>query len=172
MTYPQNTYLFDGQEYLNTWIRDDDVDKYVPITQVYGVVFNENREILVCRQTGKHNWHLPGGHIKEGETYVEALQRELLEEADVEVVGIRPIGVQQVTIPDNLNFEPVYQLRCIATVDTLLPQTIDPDSKTQWERTFVLATDIKKFIRWGISGDAMLDDAVENMKNSKLFATS
>lgn len=155
MTHPHNTYLFDGKEYLNTWIRDDDVEKYSPITQVYAVVFNEDSEILLCRKTGKHSWHLPGGHIKEGEAFEDALKRELLEEADVTVQHIRPIGVQKVTDPSDPNFMPGYQLRCIAILKKLLPQTIDPDSQTQWERMFVPSVDIKKYIQWGISGDAI-----------------
>jgi len=161
MKYPSNNYTFDGKTYTLTWIKTDDIEKYYPITQVYGVIFNDHNEIIVCKQTSKHSWHLPGGHIKEREGYEEALKRELLEEVDVRIKEIKPIGVQKVTMLDNPNFIPEYQLRCIAVVKELLPQTIDPDSQTQWERTFIPVEKIKDYIKWNVSGDAMLDDAVE-----------
>ncbi len=155
MKYPSNNYTFDGKTYALTRIKTNDIEKYAPIKQVYGVIFNDQNEILVCKQTSKHSWHLPGGHIKEGEAFEDALKRELLEEADVTVQHIRPIGVQKVTDPSDPNFMPGYQLRCIAILKKLLPQTIDPDSQTQWERMFVPSADIKKYIQWGISGDAI-----------------
>lgn len=168
MDYPSNNYNFDGKTYTLTWIKTNDIEKYSPISQVYGVIFNDQNEILVCKQTSKHSWHLPGGHIEDGENYKKALEREVIEEVDVKIKDIKPIGVQKVTMPDNPDLAPGYQLRCIAIVTELLPQTIDPDSKTQWERTFVPAEKIKEYIKWDVSGDAMLDDAVEAYDGSKI----
>ena len=117
MNYPTNTYELNDIEYQLTWIGTSEVEQYSPITQVYGVVFSAKKEILVCRKQGSKNWHLPGGHLEEGEDWPSALIRELEEEADLIVSNIRPIGVQQVTIPDDVNFIPEYQLRCIAVLD-------------------------------------------------------
>jgi len=168
MKHPSNNYTFDGKTYTLSWIKTDDIEKYHPITQVYGVIFNGRNEILVCKQMSKHSWHLPGGHIEDGEDYKQALEREAIEEVDVRIKDINPIGVQKVTMPDNPDFVPGYQLRCIATVQDVLPQTIDPDSQTQWERMFVPSKQIKEYIKWDTSGDAMLDDAVEAYYGSKI----
>lgn len=158
--YPTNNYTFDSETYTLAWIKTDDVSMYSPITQVYGVIFNDKDEILICKQSSKHSWHLPGGHLEQGESYEDALIREALEEVDVRIKNIKPIGVQRVTSADDPESSPQYQLRCIAVLDKQLPQTSDPDSKTQWERRFVPAEKIKEYISWNVTGDAMLDDAV------------
>ena len=164
--YPTNNYTFDSKTYTLTWIKTDDVSSYSPFTQVYGVIFNDTGEILICKQSSKHSWHLPGGHIEQGESYEDALIREALEEVDVRIKNIKPVGVQKITVPNNPKFIPEYQLRCIASVTELLPQTIDPDSQTQWERRFVPVEKIKEYLSWNVTGDAMLDDAVMLYKKS------
>jgi hypothetical protein len=51
MAYPQDTYLYKGSRVTNTWIKTSDINKYTPITQVYGIVFNDKGEILICRSS-------------------------------------------------------------------------------------------------------------------------
>lgn len=58
-----------------------------PIVGVGGVVFHEGKVLLVKR--GKEplycQWSLPGGTLELGETLVQALEREILEEANITV---------------------------------------------------------------------------------------
>lgn len=68
MKHPQDTYLYKGARVTNTWIRTGDIEKYSPITQVYGIVFNNKGEILVCRESKEGGWIIPGGHPEEGES--------------------------------------------------------------------------------------------------------
>jgi len=58
-----------------------------PIFGVGGVIFDHNSVLLVKRnqEPGKGEWSLPGGAVELGETVVEALKRELWEEASIEV---------------------------------------------------------------------------------------
>lgn len=165
MSYPTSKLTYDNKKYFITWIRDDDISKYKPVGQVYGIVFNEKGEILIARLGSKDSWVIPGGTPEKGETIEQTLQRELLEEADVKVKNILPLGTQKVEAEDA---SITHQIRCIALIDKLLPQTIDPDPTKNivWERRFVPAKDITQYIKWGEVGKAMFKDAVELYKTA------
>ena len=52
-----------------------------------GLIINQENEFLVCQRNNKtflpDLWELPGGKLEEGESFAEALQRELIEEINV-----------------------------------------------------------------------------------------
>lgn len=53
-----------------------------------GVVYDrEANAVFLIRHTYVPGWQLPGGGVERGETMVEALTRELREEANVELTG-------------------------------------------------------------------------------------
>ncbi len=62
---------------------------------VVGVVINSQGEILISeRAKHKHQggmWEFPGGKVEAEETAFIALQRELKEELDIEVVNAEPL---------------------------------------------------------------------------------
>jgi ADP-ribose pyrophosphatase YjhB (NUDIX family) len=160
MKYPQDTYLYKGSKVMNTWIKTDNVESFSPVTQVYGICFNENGEILICRESKKGNWLIPGGHPEKGESIESTLQRELSEEVDVKVKNIKILGVQRVDIPDSPS-KTHYQVRCICLIEKLLPQTPDPASGNTWERKLVPADKITEYVKWGVVGEQMFKNAIE-----------
>lgn len=60
------------------------------IEVVAGVIYNDNKFLIAQRNFNKDQgglWEFPGGKVESGETYQEALKREIKEEfnADIEV---------------------------------------------------------------------------------------
>lgn len=66
-------------------------NKIVPA--VTAVVENDNREVLMIQRTDNGLWALPGGAQDIGESVVEAIRREVIEETgiEIEVAGLSGI---------------------------------------------------------------------------------
>jgi len=142
-----------------TWIKDPDVSKYKPCTQVYGICFSKDKQILLIDSQGMRM--IPGGSPEGNEIPEETLRRELLEEADVTVTKMFPLGVQKVLENNKPEKNSYYQYRYICLIDKLLPQTPDPDNGIIYHRLLVPFFEVTNHVKWGATGDSMFKDAIE-----------
>ena len=60
------------------------------ISNVNLVPFNGDRWLVLRLQTGE--WEVPGGTLEPGESYSEAISRELIEEAGARLITFEPLG--------------------------------------------------------------------------------
>lgn len=168
MTLPTNTVDWEGRTVTLTWIKSDSLTDFAPITQVYGICFDEKDRILVCRKPGE-SWQIPGGTPEQNESLEDTLRREFLEEVNVGIRNPKPLGVQQVDYPDNPNKrsgDRFYQARYICELGELLSRKPDPASGVVRARRFVPSAEITKYVDWGDTGAAMFKDAIRAHKTA------
>ena len=81
-----------------------------PKVDVRGAVFNQG-ELLMVREVMDGGWTLPGGWADVGEAPALATEREVLEEAGLEVQAIRLVGVYDANrVPGSLDLFHAYKL--------------------------------------------------------------
>jgi ADP-ribose pyrophosphatase YjhB (NUDIX family) len=74
----------------------------MPELAVSAAIFRA-REVLVVRRAGapaKGLWTLPGGRVEVGETLVEAVHREVMEETALKVEVIGLAGYREIILPE------------------------------------------------------------------------
>jgi len=88
---------------------DPERKDYLFRVSLKSVIFNEDGEVLVVKETGRDWWDLPGGGIDHGESVKEGLARELREE--VSLTGNFEYRAILAEDPHYLNGLNLYQMR-------------------------------------------------------------
>ena len=146
--------ILNGKEVLFEWLPGgrELVGQFSPITQAYGLCVNESKEVAIVSDDEGKTWTLPGGSIEPGETIWQTLEREVAEEADIEISGIKFLGLQKVTNESRI----YYQARFFCRVKRVLPQTIDPSKGKVLMRKFVPIATLNQVLKWGNIADELV----------------
>ncbi len=113
-------------------------------------------KLVIVYAENKGYWTPPGGGIEAGESYEEAVIREVKEETNMKVVYQELIGYQDIYEPNRT----VRQTRSFCIVEPIGDFTTDPDGDVT-EIKLVESENYKQFINWGKVGDRLLQRALE-----------
>lgn len=159
-----DTINWNGNQVTYTWIPTSNIKKYLPVRQVHGLCLNDKGEVLICREPGEKSWKLPGGRPEKGETPIETLRREFMEEVNVSLKNVMTLGAQCVNFPHNpkkSEGDLFYQLRYLCDLNKLLPQKPDPDTGLLYFRKFVPLNKLNNYLKWGSIGQAIVKRSLE-----------
>jgi 8-oxo-dGTP diphosphatase len=84
-----------------------------PVTAVIGISLSNGNILAVENLRG---WDVPGGHIEDGESLEDALQRELMEECGAQLISAKPFAYLATDVDTT---SPAYMLVYTVTVELL-----------------------------------------------------
>ncbi|MFA6405446.1 MAG: NUDIX hydrolase [Candidatus Paceibacterota bacterium] len=128
------------------------------LSGVHGFCFYNGKLVIVYAENKKY-WTPPGGAIEPGETYEQAVIREVLEETNMKVLHQELIGYQDIYEPNRT----IRQTRSFCIVEPYGEFTGDPDGDIT-EIKLIDPKDLKQYIDWKEIGDRILERAVEMFK--------
>ena len=142
------------------WHKSSNFLSLKPITQIYGVCFDNKGNILIIR-TPNGNWNIPGGTPENNEIPEQTLKRELKEEVDVTIGKNAMIGYYEVVSDKST----IYQLRFAALLNEKKPLTIDPALGAVNERKFVSLDEFFRYVEIK-DYEPMLNEAISWFKKN------
>lgn len=125
---------------------------------VHAFCFCNGKLVLVNHPKG--GWIPPGGGIELGETYEEAVIREVREETNMKVIHQELIGFLDTEEPDNIV---IRQTRSFCIVEPYGEFGGDPDGEIT-EIKLINPEDYRKYFDWGEVGDRIMTRAVQLKK--------
>lgn len=113
-------------------------------------------KLVLVYSDKKDSWTPPGGSVEEGEDVRAAVEREVKEETNMNVLKQRLIGIQDITGPKGV----VSQTRSVCIVEPNGPFVGDPDGEVT-KIELIDPTDYKKYFDWGEIGDHLMQRALD-----------
>lgn len=124
------------------------------LTCVHAFCFYGDKLVVVYAK-GKGYWTPPGGGVEAGETYEEAVVREVGEETNMRVLKQKIIGYQDIYEPNRI----IRQTRSICIVEPLGEFSADPDGEITGIK-LIDPKDYKQYFDWGAIGDRLMEQAL------------
>jgi len=121
---------------------------------VHAFCFYNDKMVLVNHP--KSGWMPPGGGVEAGESFEDAVIREVKEETNMKVTYQKLIGFQDITEPDRI----VRQTRSFCVVEPYGNFVSDPDNEIT-EIQLIDPKDYKKYFDWGEIGDRIMSQAMK-----------
>ncbi|MFA5797032.1 MAG: NUDIX domain-containing protein [Candidatus Woesearchaeota archaeon] len=147
-----------GDRIKSMWCTARSYKKLRPITQIYGVCFTPEGKVMVIRATSYDGWSIGGGKPEAGETPLQALRREMDEEASVDLAKAKMIGYCKTRNLDK-DRKWIYQLRYVALIDRIKVLKPDPDKGVLHKRKFIRPEEFNNYVSWGLVSKAMFNVA-------------
>lgn len=122
---------------------------------VHAFCFCKDKMVLVYDR-GRRRWAPPGGAIEPGETYEQAVVREVKEETNMKVLSQKIIGYQDIYEPTRI----VRQTRSVCIVECCGEFACDPAGDIS-EIKLIDPKDHKKYFDWKEIGDRIMERALE-----------
>ena len=90
-----------------------------PLQVVAGIIYDQAGKILIAQRSKKDEqyklWEFPGGKLEAGESFSDALNRELMEEFGILVSEAKAFCVVHKKYPKNLSLH-VYTVRILSAI--------------------------------------------------------
>lgn len=128
---------------------------------VHGFCFCGDK-LVVVYANDKGYWTFPGGGIEPGETYEEAVIREVKEESNMKVLHQELIGYIDVYEKDRT----IRQTRSFCIVEPYGDFISDPDGDIT-EIKLIDPKDYGQYVKWGEIGDHIVKRAIEMLNKYK-----
>jgi ADP-ribose pyrophosphatase YjhB (NUDIX family) len=87
----------------------------MPISTIEAIIINSKNDLLVMKRNNppvKGEWWFPGGRIRRGETFLQALARKVTEETALEVKVLGFVGVYERIFRERHDIAIVFLCRC------------------------------------------------------------
>ncbi|MDO8424057.1 MAG: NUDIX hydrolase [bacterium] len=127
---------------------------------VHAFCFCGDKMVVVYSET-KGYWSPPGGGIEPGETYEQAIVREIKEETNMKVLHQELIGFQDIYEPDRI----VRQTRSFCLVEPYGDFVADGDVGGDITAIKLIdPNDYKQYFNWGEVGERVMERALELKK--------
>ena len=134
------------------------------IDQAQAIAFleeNERLNIVFFKHIEGHYGN-PGGGVEKGETFLDTLRREAIEEINCELIDFGPVGYEIVDYPETN--ERLYFGRYWITVKKLPGKVNDPCGKAL-ERVIVPYDKAIEVLGWGEKGKLLIEEAYRQITN-------
>jgi ADP-ribose pyrophosphatase YjhB (NUDIX family) len=134
-----------------------------PLDDLYGKILQGvhafcfyGDKLVIVYAANKDKWTPPGGGIEKGETFEQAVVREVLEETNMRVLRQELIGYQDIYEPARI----VRQTRSFCVVEPLGEFIVDPDGDIT-EVKLINPAEYKQYFDWGVVGDRIMERALQ-----------